>query len=39
MKRQLQKPNALFFLVMATFAAQASESDDIAAVAALDTHY
>ena len=39
MKRQLPKSIALFFIAMATFAAQASESDDIAAVAALDTRY
>ena len=39
MKPQLSKPFALFFLAVATFAAQASESDDIAAVAALDTQY
>lgn len=39
MKRQLPKPIALFLLAVATFAAQASESDDIAAVAALDTQY
>ena len=39
MKRQLSKSIALFFLAMATFSAQASESEDIAAVAALDTQY
>ena len=39
MKRQLSKPIALFILAVATFAAQASDSDDIAAVAALDTQY
>ena len=39
MKRQLSESIALFFLAMATFAAQASESEDIAAVAALDTQY
>ena len=38
MKIQLSQIAALF-LVLAPFAAQASESDDIAAVAALDTQY
>ncbi|MDR6839747.1 nuclear transport factor 2 family protein [Pseudoxanthomonas sacheonensis] len=37
--RRLSKPIALFFLAAATFAAQASESDDIATVSALDTQY
>ena len=39
MERRLSKPIALFFLAAATFAAQASESDDIATVSALDTQY
>jgi len=39
MMRRLSKPITLFFLAAAAFAAQASESDDIAAVAALDTQY
>ena len=39
MMRRLSKPITLFFLAAATFAAQASESDDIAAVSALDTQY
>ena len=38
MKRQLS-PLVLFLFALAAFAAQASESDDIAAVAALDTQY
>jgi ketosteroid isomerase-like protein len=39
MMRRLSKSFTLFFLAAATFAAQASESDDIATVAALDTQY
>jgi uncharacterized protein (TIGR02246 family) len=39
MMRRLSKSSILFFLAAATFAAQASESDDIATVAALDTQY
>jgi ketosteroid isomerase-like protein len=39
MKTQLSKPIVLFFLAVATFAVQASESDDIATVAALDMQY
>ena len=39
MKRQLSQSIALFFLAVAAFAVQASESEDIAAVAALDTQY
>ena len=39
MMRRLSKPITLFLLAAATFAAQASESDDIAAVAALDKQY
>jgi len=38
MKRQLKRI-ATFFLVLAAFAVQASESEDIAVVAALDTQY